>query len=116
MAWPYSSFLGLANAFMPALIFLWLGLLLYTVLRWQTGRELNWFRMLLSLSTSVSVLLLSTMCLLLYLKQPAIEVSSIGHDDFFSSFPMSAVSVPLMLSLLAATLSAVPPRARLSRV
>ena len=116
LAWPYSSLTALAWGVLPALGFVWAGLLVYWTASARSGEAFNGFQVLQSLSTSTSVLLLATVLLLAYLWQPAIGEESVVREDFFRIAHLFAVSIPLTLSLLAATVSVRPPRAGLVRI
>ena len=115
LAWPYSSLLQLSAAGLPALTFVWMGFLLYSSVCAESECPESWIDAVRGMSASLSVLLLSTMLLLAHLKNPLFDLGSIGRDGFFLSVHVSAVSLPLMLSLLTATLSSRPPRVSLPR-
>jgi hypothetical protein len=104
-AWPYSTMLDLATGILPAIAFIWLGLLVYLISR-PTG--VPSFRILLGLSTSLSVLLLATIGLFYHLKNPVIDVPSITNEAFYSLFRLFAINIPVASSLLAAILSVFP--------
>ena len=117
LGWPYSTMLYLAEGVLPALTFVWLGLLVYllVLLRLRRVDELSSFRILLGLSTSLSVLLSATMGLFYYLKNPAINLQSVAPEGFYSFFHISTINVPLTFSLLAAILSLLPDTPRIAR-
>ena len=104
-AWPYSTMLDLAGGILPAIAFIWLGLLVYLISR-PTG--VPSFRIFLGLSTSLSVLLLATIGLFYHLKNPVIDVPSIADEAFYSLFRLFAINIPVASSLLAAILSVFP--------
>jgi hypothetical protein len=103
--WPYSTILALADGILPAITFIWLGLLMYLLLR---STETSLFRIFLGLSTSLSVLLLATIGLFYHLKNPVIDVPSITNEAFYSLFRLFAINIPVASSLLAAILSVFP--------
>jgi hypothetical protein len=104
-AWPYSTMLDLAGGILPAIAFIWLGLLVYLISR---PTAVPSFRIFLGLSTSLSVLLLATIGLFYHLKDPVIDVPSITNEAFYSLFRLCAINIPVASSLLAAILSVVP--------
>jgi hypothetical protein len=104
-AWPYSTMLDLADGILPAITFIWLGLLVYLISR-PTG--VPSFRIFLGLSTSLSVLLVATIGLFYHLKNPVIDVPSINNEAFYSLFRLFAINIPVASSLLAAILSVFP--------
>lgn len=121
LSWPYSTMLYLAEGILPAVTFVWLGLLVYLLglLRLRRVAELSPFRVIMGLSTSLSVLLSATMGLFYYLKNPVINVQYVATEGFYSLFHISTINVPLTFSLLAAILSLLPhtpPIARRRRI
>ena len=116
LGWPYSTMLYLAEGILPAITFVWLGLLVYllVLLRLSRVAELSSFRILMGLSTSISVLLSATMGLFFYLKHPVINVQYVASEGFYSLFHISSINVPLTFSLLAAILSLLPHTPRIA--
>jgi hypothetical protein len=92
LGWPYSTMLDLADGILPAVTFVWLGLLVYLLLllRLRRVNELSSFRVLLGLSTSLSVLLAATIGLFYYLKHPVINVQYAANEGFYSVFHICA--------------------------
>jgi hypothetical protein len=117
IGWPYSTMLDLANGILPAVTFVWLGLVIYLLLllRLRRAKELSSFRVLLGLSTSLSVLLAATIGLFYYLKHPVMNVQYVATDGFYSLFHICAINIPLTLSLLVALLSILPRTPRIAR-
>jgi hypothetical protein len=117
LGWPYSTMLYLAEGIIPAITFVWLGLLVYllVLLRLSRVAELSSFRILMGLSTSISVLLSATMGLFFYLKHPVINVQYVASEGFYSLFRISSINVPLTFSLLAAILTLLPHTPRIAR-
>ena len=115
MAWPYSSVMLLASAGLSPLLFVWVGALLY-VARAQRGERWaeTMVRAVRGLSLGLSVLLVAAMVMLSQQNRAYADgehgesgwIAALSHRD-------SAMKLPLTLSLLAATLSARVPRARL---
>ena len=117
LGWPYSTMLDLADGILPAVTFVWLGLLVYLLLllRLRRANELSSFRVLLGLSTSLSVLLTATIGLFYYLKHPVINVQYAATEGFYSLLHICAINIPLTLSLLVAILSLLPRPPRIAR-
>jgi branched-subunit amino acid ABC-type transport system permease component len=109
--------LDLADGILPAVTFVWLGLVIYLLLllRLRRAKELSSFRVLLGLSTSLSVLLAATIGLFYYLKHPVMNVQYVATDGFYSLFHICAINIPLTLSLLVALLSILPRTPRIAR-
>jgi hypothetical protein len=98
LAWPYSALLPLAYGMVPALTFVWLGLLVYVlsrpgILQGVTTRHLVW-----GLSMSLNVLLVSTVVLLRHFR----DLHPLVRGDFYFAFHLMSISVPIALSLLVA--------------
>jgi hypothetical protein len=102
VAWPYSSFQALAQGVAPAVTFVWLGFLVFLLLRKEILPQISRFRLLLSLSMSLDVLFLATLGLLAYLCHPALELRSVTRDDFYTQLHLSVVSIPLAASIFVA--------------
>ena len=117
LGWPYSTMLDLADGILPAVTFVWLGLVIYLLLqlRLRRAKELSSFRVLLGLSTSLSVLLVATIGLFYYLKHPVMNVQYVATEGFYSLFHICAINIPLTLSLLVALLSTLPRTPRIAR-
>jgi hypothetical protein len=117
LGWPYSTMLDLADGILPAVTFVWLGVLVYLLLllRLRRAKEISSFRVLLGLSTSLSVLLATTIGLFYYLKHPVMNVQYVATEGFYSLFHICAINIPLTLSLLLALLSILPRTPRIAR-
>jgi hypothetical protein len=117
LGWPYSTMMDLAEGILPAVTFVWLGLLVYLLVLLQLRRagELSPFRITMGLSASLSVLLSATMGLSYYLKSPMINVQNVATEGFYSLFHISSINIPMTFSLLAAILSVLPHTPRIAR-
>ncbi|WP_158820790.1 hypothetical protein [Granulicella sp. S156] len=121
VAWPYSSFQEIARGVGPAVTFVWLGFLVFLLLRRETISQLSSFRLFQGLSASLDVLFLATLGLIAYLRHPAIELQSVTRDDFYTLHPVFGVSIPLAASIFVAIWFVLPRtqrpprRRRLSR-
>jgi hypothetical protein len=101
-AWPESALVAICYGIVPALAFVWLGFLVYVLLRIKTFHELNAQRVLWAASASLNVLLVSTQLLLWHFRRSRIDLDSLMRPDFYSSFHLLSISIPLALSLLGA--------------
>ena len=113
--WPYSTLRELVSGLVPAITFVWLGLLIYLLSRSWAVHDSSKLRLFRSLSTSISALLTAALGILFYLKNPAMDVRYVAQEDFFSIFHLFSISVSLTASLALSILSALPPTPRLSR-
>jgi non-heme chloroperoxidase len=113
--WPYSSLMELSYGIVPAISFVWLGFMVYLMLRAKTIEELSGHRLVQGLSQSLAVLLAGTTVLLHHLKHPQIELISVTRGDFYFIFHLCNISIPIALSLLAALLPTVLRIPQISR-
>lgn len=110
LAWPYSALAQIGYGVVPGVAFVWLGFMVYLLLR----RERTAHGTIRAFSQSLTVLLVATIILVLYLKDPNADLEYVTRDDFYLAFHLWNVSIPLALSLLAA-LFALPRTARINR-
>ena len=115
LVWPYSALVDLSNGVVPCVCFVWLGLVVYLLLRAEAIDELSGYRLILGLSQSLAVLLVETMVLLHHLKHPQVDLTHVIRGDFYSIFHFLNISIPIALSLLAALLSLGVRTPRISR-
>ena len=109
MNWPLSSVTLLASAGLPALLFVWLGTLMWVGLSRREGnRGPGWTRTVLGLSLSLSVLLISAMAM----HSRAGETGRPFETALPGVRQMPGLSLPLALSLLVATSFTRPQRLR----
>jgi hypothetical protein len=101
-AWPKSALVPICYGIVPALAFVWLGFLLYVLLRIRTFHEITAKRVLWGASGSLNVLLVSTQLLLWHFRRSGIGLDSTMRPDFYSAFHLLRISIPLALSLLGA--------------
>ena len=114
MDWPYSSLTLLASAGLPPLLFAWGGVLLYLGRSQRAERwEVRWFHLVRGLSLSLSVLLVSGMALASrHADGPGMWLGG-GQLTAAPGLHVTGMSVCLMLSVLAATISVRTSRPRL---
>jgi hypothetical protein len=102
VAWPYSSFQELAQGVAPAVMFVWLGFLVFLLLRKEILSQISRFRLFQSLSVSLDVLFLATLGLLAYLRHPFVQLHNVTRDDFYTLLHLSVISIPLAASIFVA--------------
>jgi pimeloyl-ACP methyl ester carboxylesterase len=110
LAWPYSSLAEIGYGVVPGVAFVWLGFVIYLLLR----REWTGYGLIRGFSQSLTVLLVATIILFLYLKDPKVDLEYVTRDDFYLTFHLCNVSLALAVSLLAA-LFTVPRTPGMSR-
>ena len=115
VAWPYSSFQEIARGVGPAVTFVWLGFLVFLLLRRETISQLSSFRLFQGLSASLNVFFLATLGLLAYLGNPSLELGYVSRDDFYTLFHLSVINIPLAASIFAAIWFVLPRTQRTSR-
>lgn len=115
LAWPYSSLEEISYGVLPGIVFVWLGLMIYLLLRAQVTGELSGHGVIRSLSHSLTFLLAGTIILLHYLRHPQVDLSCVTRDDFYLTFHLCDISILLAVSLLAALLT-IPRKPRISRM
>jgi hypothetical protein len=108
-AWPKSELVPICYGIVPALAFVWLGFLVYVLLRIRTFHEITAQRVLWGASGSLNVLLASTQLLLWHFRRSHIDLDSLMRPDFYSGFHFLSISIPLALSLLGALVFATSP-------
>ncbi len=102
--WPYATVEELAAGVLPAVVFVWVGFLLFTFLKPSPMRNDSPDLVLRGLSASVTVLLLATVALLCILRDGPLTVHPVLREDFYLTWPHHIASVPVAFSLLAALL------------
>jgi hypothetical protein len=108
LAWPFSSCMEIVNGVIPAVTFIWLGLMLYIFLRSDRAHRTSPFHITLGLSVSLSTLLLATLGLMHQLTGTGLDLRFVTQDDFYLTLHLFAVSIPLALSLFTAILLSFP--------
>jgi hypothetical protein len=106
--WPYSGTLALLCGVTPAVTFIWLGLLVYLISRLGVARELTGLQVLRSLSISLNVLLVVNVAVLKFFGNAAIDIRFVPREDFYATFHLNSIAVPLVLSLFSAIACALP--------
>lgn len=117
LSWPYPPLLELACGAIPALTFIWIGLLLFLVCHKEVLHQLSALRLVGSLSASLNVLLLATLALVHHFAHPEPGLLCVTREHFYSAVHLWSISVPLALSIFVAICrvlprSQTPPRRR----
>lgn len=105
---PYSTGLQGIAEIIPAILFVWLGLFLYRVLRPEQFSELSAIRLLASLSISLNIFFMAAVAIRMYLKPSGTGFGDERSEDLISTSHLIALSIPLSLSLFSAIASALP--------
>ena len=113
LAWPRPALIELACGVLPAVAFVWLGILLYLVVRRGMLLGQSPLRILGGLSASLNVLLGCTILLLRHFHHPDLVYVTSAH--FYFGYQFLGISLPLTLSVLSALLVADPRRPQLAR-
>lgn len=115
LSWPSPALLELGCGLVPALTFIWIGMLVYLAVRRNMIRGLSGLRVISALSASLNVLLVATMVLLHYFKHAQHDLLQVTREDFYTGFHPGHVSIPLALSLFVALCSVLPEGGSLIR-
>jgi uncharacterized protein (TIGR03435 family) len=96
--WPGSAVLEIVAGLLPAMLFVWMGIFVYLLLRRQTLQGLNPVRMLLSLNVGGCLLMVAMMVRLNFMPH---DLRLFSHPDFYYPFVHTRFSVLLFLGLFA---------------
>jgi hypothetical protein len=113
LPWPRPALLELGYGVVPAVSFVWLGVLMYLLVRRDTTALLPPSRILSGLSAGMNVVMLATWALLNHLQHP--DLVCVTSASFYLGFRIMGVSVPLTLGVFVAllvTMRRQPPVAR----
>jgi hypothetical protein len=118
MVWPLSSVVGLVEAFGPVMVYVWLGPMVFLLMRRELVRSVPVSAVVNGMSWSFGWLLVETIAM----PKPVVceGLGCVARPDFYSVVHVSTINVPIALSVLMAIvcmLAAVlrPPR-RIRRV
>jgi hypothetical protein len=112
LAWPRPALLEVSYGVVPTISFVWLGALVYLVVRRERLAGRSPMRVVSGLSASLNVLLLATVALLHHFQTPDLMVVTGAH--FYFGYAVMGVSVPVAASLLTALLVAEGRRPRVA--
>jgi len=104
--WAYSSGLKPVSETIPAILFLWLGLLVYLLSRPDARHKLSPLQLLRGFSISVNVLFLG---FFLHIGHPTLDLT---RASFYTNSYLIATCIQLALSLFAAIVFTLPFRRR----
>lgn len=110
--WPYSTALHGVIELLPALIFVWLGLFLYLLLRVERASEFSAVRLLASLSISLNILFMAIIVMRIHLQPTGAGLGDMSNENLVSTSHLVAICIPLILSLFSAIASLLPPSRR----
>jgi hypothetical protein len=113
LAWPRPALLEVSYGVAPTISFVWLGALVYLVVRRERLAGRSPLRVVSGLSASLNVLLLATMALLHHLQTPDLMVVTAAH--FYFGYAVMGISLPVAASLLTALLVAEGRRPRVAK-
>lgn len=110
--WPYSSALHGVGELLSALIFVWLGLFLYLILRVESASDFSALRLLASLSISLSIslniLFVVMVGVRIHLKSVGTGLGDLGNAGLIANAHLFSITLPLTLSLFSAAVSVLP--------
>jgi non-heme chloroperoxidase len=101
--WPWSSLLPLIYGIVPALLFVWLGFVVYTTI-YGSMKFTSAHEFACALSFSSCTLLVISLVVLRQLRHPQLVIEDLTRSDFFLLDHLYLISIPLTLSLMAALL------------
>lgn len=113
LAWPRPALLEVSYGVVPAIGFVWLGALVYLVVRRERLAGRSPLKVVSGLSASLNVLLLATVALLHHFQTPDLMVVTGAH--FYFGYQVMGISLPLAASLLTALLVAEGRRPRVAK-
>lgn len=100
---PYSSALHSLSEMLPALLFVWIGLLFYLVSRIEKTSKISGLRILASLSISLNVLFMAIVGMRIHLAPSQTSLGDMSNKNLIPSSHYLAICIPLALSLFSAT-------------
>jgi hypothetical protein len=113
LAWPRPALLEVSYGVVPAIGFVWLGALVYLVVRRERLAGRSALRVVSGLSASLNVLLLATVALLHHFETP--DLMAVTGAHFYFGYQVMGISLPLAASLLTALLIAEGRRPRVAK-
>ena len=113
LPWPRPALLELGYGVVPAVSFVWLGVLIYLLVRRDATALISPSRILSGLSAGMNVVMLATWALLNHFQHP--DLVCVTSTNFYLGYRIMGVSVPLALGVFVAlfvTMQRRPPIAR----
>lgn len=114
-AWPTSAIVQVACCLSPVVAFVWVGILVYLLLRADVLRESSLFQLLSGLSLSLNVLLWCSVSLLHHFGHPTPDLHAMARKDFFAVYGAAGINFAVAISLLAGLLCTISNSPRLAR-
>lgn len=102
LSWPVPAILEIVCGVLPAMAFLWIGCVVFALLRNRSIPDSLFARSLAGMSPSLHVLLPSILWLLYRYGQPRPDLTFLTREDFYFPFHLFPISLPLAASLFAA--------------
>jgi CubicO group peptidase (beta-lactamase class C family) len=102
LSWPGSALLELSWGVLPALAYVWLGVLIYLSWRREPLRIATSLSLFQGLSFSSGVLLLATIGLLHRVGHPVPDLRDVMRPDFYLVLHLYRISIPIALSVFVA--------------
>lgn len=114
-AWPTTAIVEIGSSLLPVVVFVWVGFLMYMLLRLEVLREASLFRVLGGLSFSLNVLLVFSVSLLHHFGHSQPDLQLMARRDFFAVDSAAGINFPVAMSLLAGLLCMMLSSPRLVR-
>lgn len=114
-AWPATAIVEIGSSLSPVVFFVWVGALLYMLLRPEVLREISLFRVLSGLSFSLNVLLVFSVSLLHHFGHSQPDLQMMARRDFFAVDSVAGINFPVAMSLLAGLLCMTSTSSRIVR-
>jgi hypothetical protein len=110
--WPYSTALHGIGELTPALLFLWLGLFVYLMLRTERASGFSKLRLLASLSISLNIFLITAIALWIHLKFSGMGLGDMANKNLLLNSHLTAICIALAAGLFSAIASVLPRQHR----
>jgi hypothetical protein len=106
--WPYSTALHGIGELIPAVLFLWLGLFVYLMLRTEHASGFSRLRLLVGLSISLNIFLITAIAIWIHLKPSGMGLGDMANKNLLLNSHLAAICIALALGLFSAIASVLP--------
>ncbi|HEV2709001.1 MAG TPA: hypothetical protein VGU67_02205 [Edaphobacter sp.] len=106
--WPYSTALHGIGELTPAVLFLWLGLFVYLMLRTERASGFSSLRLLAGLSISLNIFLITAIALWIHLKPSGMGLGDMANKNLLLNSHLAAICIALAAGLFSAIASVLP--------
>lgn len=106
---PYSTALHGIGELTPAVLFLWLGLFVYRMLRTNRASGFSKLRLLASLSISLNIFLIAVVALWIHLKPSGMGLGDMANKNLLFNSHLAAICIALAVGLFSTIASVLPP-------